>query len=144
MALVRRCALSWAHGQVEPLGVAYALSGEERYAGIAEAILLRMAEVYPGYPVYSYRQEYSDAEPAYAVEQVDALPTPFKRAAFYYTYTGLWGDQRTLHGKGETTAATSAYPNGEWGTSRLGREKASNGQLFLTLFKGYDLITHAV
>ena len=137
---IRRCALSWALGQVEPLGVAYALSGEEKYARIVEALLLRMAEVYPEYPVYSYRQEYSDADPAYAVEQVDGLPTPFKRAAFHYTYTGAWRDQRELHGKGETTTTASAYPNGEWGTSRLGREKASNGQLFLTLFKGYDLI----
>lgn len=137
---IRRCALSWALGQVEPLGVAYALSGEEKYARVVETILLRMAEVYSGYPVYSYRQEYSDADPAYAVEQVDALPTPFRRAAFRYTYTGAWRDQRELHGKGETTTTTSAYPNGEWGTSRLGREKASNGQLFLTLFKGYDLI----
>ncbi|MBT4504038.1 MAG: hypothetical protein HOC74_40280, partial [Gemmatimonadetes bacterium] len=141
---IRRCALSWALGQVEPLGVAYALSGEEKYARIVETILLRMAEVYSAYPVYSYRQEYSDADPAYAVEQVDALPTPFKRAAFHYTYTGAWKDQRELHGKGETTTTTSVYPNGEWGTSRLGREKASNGQLFLTLFKGYDLIKGAL
>jgi heparinase II/III-like protein len=137
---VRRCALSWALGQVEPLGVAYALSGDEKYARAAATILQRMAEVYARYPVYSYRQEYSDAEQAYAVDQVDALPTPFKRAAFHYTYSGRWGDLEQLHGKQATTAAISAYPNGEWGTSRLGREKASNGQLFLSLFKGYDLI----
>lgn len=141
---IRRCGLSWALGQVEPLGVAHALTGESRYAFAAAAILERLAAVYGNYPVCSYRQEYSDADPAYAVEQVDSLPTPFKRAAFHYTYTGRWGDRDRLHGKEATTALASAYPNGEWGTSRLGREKASNGQLFLSLFKGYDLIRAAL
>jgi len=141
---VGRCALSWALGQVEPLGVAYALTGGERYARAAAAILERLAAVYGQYPVYSYRQEYSDAEPAYAVDQVNCLPTPYKRAAFHYTYCGTWGDRQDLHGKEATTALTSAYPNGEWGTSRLGREKASNGQLFMSLFKGYDLVRSAL
>ena len=74
----------------------------------AAAILERMAAVYGDYPVYSYRQEYSDAEPAFAVDQVDSLPTPFKRAAFHYTYSGRWGDLQHLHGKEATTALTNS------------------------------------
>ena len=126
------------------MGAAYAITGDERYARVVRSILMRMAEIYPHYPVFSYGQEYVDADPAFAVERVDALPTPFRRAATLATYTGEYGGRSGGRGMDRTTPAISHYTNAEWGTSRLGREKASNGQLFLSLLKGYDLVKDAI
>jgi len=141
---IRTVKLAWCLGQVEPLGVAYAVTGDQRYADVVHAILSRLADVYANYPVFSYGQEYIDADPAYAIEHVDELPTPFRRAASLGTYTGVYGGRTGNRGMDRTTPSTSYYTNAEWGSSRLGREKASNGQLFLSLFKGYDLIQRTV
>jgi hypothetical protein len=141
---IRTAKLAWCLGQVEPLSVAYAVTGETRFAEIARTILSRLADVYENYPVFSYGQEYIDADPAYAVDNIDALPTAFRRAASLATYTGSYGGRAGNRGMDRTTSATSHYTNAEWGSSRLGREKASNGQLFLTVFKGYDLIKQII
>ena len=137
-----RCGLNWLLGQLEPLAVAAAVTDEEAVAETVTAVLCRLADVYPGYPLYSYRQEYYDCEPAYAVDHVDAVPTPFRRAACLYTYSGQLGAQRDLHGRGDNTVGLCHYPNAEWGVSRLAREKASHGQLFLSLLHAYDLVAH--
>ncbi|MBT5876193.1 MAG: hypothetical protein HOH43_22385 [Candidatus Latescibacteria bacterium] len=141
---IRTCKLAWVLGQVEPLGLAYAITGDKRYARIVRTILMRLAHVYPDYPVYSYGQEYIDADPAYAAQHIEALPTMFRRAASLGTYTGSYGGRLKNRGMDRTTREMSYYINGEWGSSRLGREKASNGQLFMTLFKGYDLVRDAI
>jgi hypothetical protein len=137
---IRTAKLAWCLGQVEPLSVAYAVTGDTRFADIVRTILSRLADVYGNYPVFSYGQEYIDADPAYATDNIDALPTAFRRAASMATYTGSYGGRTGNRGMDATTTSVSHYTNAEWGSSRLGREKASNGQLFLTVFKGYDLI----
>lgn len=141
---IRTTKLAWCLGQIEPLSVAYAVTGEARYAEIVTTILGRLADVYANYPVFSYGQEYVDADPAYAVEHIEDLPTPFRRAASMGTYTGVYAGRTGNRGMDATTCANSHYTNAEWGSSRLGREKASNGQLFLTLFKGYDLVKQTI
>ena len=141
---IRTIKLAWCVGQIEPLSVVYAVTGDTRYADIVGTILSRLADVYARYPVFSYGQEYVDAEPAYAIEHVGEMPTPFRRAASLGTYTGTYGGQMGNRGMDRTTPATSYYTNAEWGSSRLGREKASNGQLFLSLFKGYDLVKQTI
>jgi hypothetical protein len=141
---IRTAKLAWCLGQVEPLSVAYAVTGETRFAEIVRTVLSRLADVYGNYPVFSYGQEYIDADPAYATDNIDALPTAFRRAASLATYTGSYGGRTGNRGMDQTTPTTSHYANAEWGSSRLGREKASNGQLFLTVFKGYDLIKQTI
>ncbi|MFH1566559.1 MAG: heparinase II/III family protein [Gemmatimonadota bacterium] len=139
-----RCSLAWVLGQVEPLALAWALTRHAPFARAAAALLERLAAVYARYPLYSYRQEYVDAEPAYAVECVDAVPTPFKRAACWYTYCGRLGEESGLHGLGDNTVGACGHPNGEWGASRMAREKASNGEVFLSLFRACDLVAAAL
>jgi hypothetical protein len=137
---IRTTKLAWCLGQIEPLSVVYAVTGESHYAEIVATILGRLADVYSDYPVFSYAQEYVDADPAYAIENIDDMPTPFRRAASVATYTGTYAGRTGGRGMDVTTPSNSHYTNAEWGTSRLGREKASNGQLFLSLFKGYDVV----
>lgn len=141
---IRTCSLAWVLGQIEPLSLAYAITGNTEYTAIVRTCLLRLAQVYGSYPVFSYGQEYIDADPAYATRNVDALPTAFRRAASIGTYTGIYGGRQKNRGMDRTTPETSYYVNGEWGSSRLGREKASNGQLFMTLFKSYDLVRETI
>ena len=135
-----RCGLNWLLGQLEPMALAAAVSGDTRVGDTVRAVLLRLARVYPGYPLYTYRQEYYDCDPAYAVEHCDEVPTAFRRAACIYTYCGRFGDAVDLHGRGDNTVGTCRYPNAEWGCSRLAREKASHGQLFLSLLHTWDLV----
>lgn len=62
--------------QLHVLGLAYALSGDSRYASGAKAILLRFARVLPKYLVragYGYG-EYADCDPHLAAEQIAHLP----------------------------------------------------------------------
>ncbi|PCH83383.1 MAG: hypothetical protein COB96_00870 [Planctomycetota bacterium] len=106
------------------MGAAYAITGDERYARVVRSILMRMAEVYPHYPVFSYGQEYVDADPAFAVERVDALPTPFRRAATLATYTGEYGGRSGGRGMGGPDnwhlleAVADAIPGSALGASR--------------------------
>ena len=137
---IRTTKLAWCLGQIEPMSVAYAVTGEARYARVVTTIFGRLADVYSSYPVFSYAQEYVDADPAFAVDHIDDLPTPFRRAASLGTYTGTYAGRTGNRGMDTTTTSNSHYTNAEWGSSRLGREKASNGQLFLSLIKGYDLV----
>ncbi len=55
---IRTTKLAWCLGQIEPLSVAYAITADSRYAEIVHTILGRLADVYSGYPVFSYGQEY--------------------------------------------------------------------------------------
>lgn len=137
---IRTVKLAWCLGQLEPLAFAHAVTSDARYADVVRTILSRLADVYPAYPVFSYAQEFVDADPAYAVANVDAIPTPFRRAATIGTYTGAYRGLTGHRGMDCTTTSVSYYQNAEWGTSRLGREKASNGQLFLSCFRAYDLV----
>jgi hypothetical protein len=135
-----RCALNWVLGQLEPMALAAAVTDDTAMAAVVRTVLQRLADVYPGYPLYTYRQEYYDCDPAWAVERREQLPAPFRRAACRYTYDGSFGDRRALHGRGDSTLAACLYPNAEWGCSRMAREKASHGQLFLTLLQAWDLV----
>lgn len=137
---VARCGLNWLLGQLEPMALAAAISADEHLGHVVRALLLRLAQVYPGYPLYSYRQEYYDCDPAYAVAHCDTIPTPFRRAACLYSYSGRFGELVDLHGRGANTVGDCHYPKAEWGCSRLAREKASHGQLYLSLLHAWDLV----
>lgn len=141
---IRLCKLMWVVGQVEPLGLAYAVTGQRRYADVVAAILNRLAAVYHRYPLATYIQEYADADPAYVAEHLFDLPTSFKRGAFLLSYTGQVGKQTGLWGMSGTTPLRTRLTNGEWGASRVGWEKGANGMVFLSLLKGYDLIKQAL
>jgi len=137
---VRSTKLDWTLGQVEPLCIAFALTGKKKYARTAEAIFLRLAEVYPRYPLISYNHDYVDAEPGFAAENAEGLPTLFKKNAFLPAYTGILGNNHNLFGQSATTPLHTRVASGAWGCTRLAREKSATGQLFLSLFRGYDLI----
>ncbi len=137
---IERCALNWLLGQLEPMALAAAITGEAQLGDVVRALFVRLAEVYPAYPLYSYRQEYYDCEPAYAVEHCNEIPTPFRRAACSYTYDGRFAGAADLHGRGDNTVGSCRYPNAEWGCSRMAREKSSHGQLFLSLLHAWDLV----
>lgn len=134
-----RCALNWVLGQLEPMALAAAIEQSAELTGTVQALLLRLAQVYERYPLYTYRQEYYDCEPAYAVAHCNSLPAVLRRAACWYTYDGRLGEAVALHGRGDNTVGQCHYPNAEWGCSRLAREKASHGQLFLSLLHAWDL-----
>lgn len=137
---VERCALNWLLGQLEPLALAAVLFEEPAWGKLVGGLLERLAAVFDHYPIYSYRQEYADCDPAFAVQHLNNLPTPLKRAACRYTYCGSFGDEQNLHGLGASTTSHCIMPNGEWGAARLAREKASHGQLFMSLLQAYDLV----
>ena len=141
---IRSTKLNWALGQVEPLGIAFALTGRARYARVVEAILLRMAEVYHRYPMYSYIQDFVDADPGYATENPERIETAFKKNAFLPSYTGVVGERQGVFGQNATTPFETRVASGAWGCTRTAREKSSTGQLFMSLFKGYDLAKSAL
>ena len=58
------------------LGLAYALTQKAEYAEKARAILLRFADVYPGYMVHSGYGEFSDLDPTVASKNILDLPEP--------------------------------------------------------------------
>ena len=136
---LRRARISWVLGQVEPLAIAAALTGDDRFAHVAGTILHRLADVYPRYPLYCYMQEYVDADPGWACESVAALPTAFRRGACWFSYDGTIAGSKVSWRESAGTS-TSPLTRGEWGASRLAREKSGNGQLFLTLLRAYELI----
>lgn len=87
-------------GELSTLGLAYALTGDPRYARGARAILLRFAEVFPEYLVragYGYG-EYAGMDPHKAAERINNLPEdelvyppnkPDRKI-----YTGYWSASR--------------------------------------------------
>ena len=136
---VRTLKIGWALQQVEPLSLAYAFTGNDIYARVVERILLRMVDVYPGYLLQSYFQDVVDADPGYANDHADALPTVFKRNACMGVYDGRYG-----RGADKTTTRVTRVATGLWGCSRIAREQFSTGSTFLTLFQAYDLVKQAI
>ncbi|MCF7689646.1 MAG: heparinase II/III-family protein, partial [Cephaloticoccus sp.] len=137
---LRAMKLAWALGKATPLSLAYAISRKKKYARTLQHILLRMAEVYPGFPLHSYLQDSVDADPGYAVEHADALPTVFKRNACFSAYTG----RADAFFHGETTTVKTKVASGLWGASRLAPEMAATADTFVSLFQAYDLVKTAL
>jgi len=136
---IRSMKLAWALAQVQTLGIAYSVKRKKSYVKTIERILLRMAEIYPGYPLQSYFQDVVDADPGYATDNADALPTVFKRNACLSVYDGRFGYRHEKTTTQETRVAT-----GLWGSSRIARELTTTGVTFLRLFQGYDLVKSAI
>ena len=136
---IRSLKLEWALSQVLTLGIAYAVTRKKAYVKTMERILLRMTEVYPGYPLQSYFQDVVDADPGYATDNADALPTVFKRNACLSVYDGRFG-----YGHEKTTTQETKVATGLWGSSRIARELTTTGVTFLRLFQGYDLVKKAI
>ena len=136
---IRTHKIGWALGQVEPLCLAYSLTGREVYARTVERILLRMADVYPGYLLQSYFQDVVDADPGYAVDHAEELPTFLKRNACLPAYDGRYG-----YGQDRTTTRLTKVATGLWGCSRIAREQFSTGSTFLALFLGYDQVKQTI
>ncbi len=137
---IRAMKLSWALAKTTPLSLAYAISGKIKYAKAVQHILVRMAEVYPGYPLHSYLQDTVDADPGYAVENADSLPTVFKRNPCITAYSGQAGS--FFHGN--TTTKLTKVASGLWGSSRLAPEMAATADTFVSLFQAYDLVKKAI
>jgi hypothetical protein len=137
---IRAMKLEWALGKVTPLSLAYAFTGKNKYARVVQNILERMAEVYSGYPLHSYLQDMVDAEPGFAVENADNLPTIFKRNACFSVYEG----QEGTFLNGESTTETTRVASGLWGSSRLAPEMSATAQTFVKLFQAYDLVKKAI
>jgi hypothetical protein len=137
---IRAMKLEWALEQASVLSLAYALGGDKRYAREVEEILSRLAQVYPGYPLCSYVHDIVDADPGYATENADALPTLFKRNACIAAYDGRYGG----FAHAETTTQTTKVASGLWGCSRIAPELSATAQTFLSLFQAYDLVKAAI
>jgi hypothetical protein len=98
--IIRQYKLNHLTGQLRTLALAYALSGDARYAEGVRLILLRLAEVLPKYLVragYGYG-EFADCDPHVAAERIENLPNdelvyppnqPDRRI-----YTGYWSASR--------------------------------------------------
>ncbi len=63
-------------GVARRLAEAYALSGDPAFAQATRAILLRFAEVYPGWLVHVGYGEYADCDPCLAALNIASLPEP--------------------------------------------------------------------
>ena len=135
----RALRIQWALRQLEPLGLAFAFTGRRSYARTAERILLRMADVYPGYLLQSYFQDFVDADPGYATDHVDALPTVFKRNACIGAYDGRYG-----YDQDRTTTQTTRVATGLWGCGRIAYDLSSTGGAFLRALESYDLVKVAI
>jgi len=136
---IRSLKIQWAIDQAEPLSLAYAVTGDRGYARALERILRRFARVYAGYPLQSYFQDVVDADPGYAVDHADGLPTVFKRNACIGVYDGRHG-----YGHERTTTRVTRVATGLWGSSRIARELSTTGASFLRLFQAYDLVKAAI
>ncbi len=137
---IRAMKLAWALSKATPLSLAYAISRKKKYAVALQHILTRMAEVYPGYPLHSYLQDMVDAEPGYAVQHADALPTVFKRNPCITAYHGQ--GEGFFHG--DTTTESTKVASGLWGSSRIAPEMAATADTFVSLFQAYDLVKKAI
>ena len=63
-------------GVVRTMAEAFLLTGKIEYARGVRAILLRFAEVYPGWLVHSGYGEFADIDPHVAAQTINALPAP--------------------------------------------------------------------
>lgn len=132
---IRALQIQWAIDRAEDLAMAYAFTGKKSYIKPFEKILLRFASVYAGYPLHSYFQDTVDADPGYATDNADALPTVFKRNACIGVYDGRFG-----YGHEKTTTRTTRVATGLWGCSRIATELSTTGASFLKLFQAYDIV----
>lgn len=111
-------------GQLNTLGLAYAVTGDVAHARAARAILLRIAEVLPKYLVfagYGYG-EYADCDPHVAAERIDNLPVD------ELVYPPNKPDRR-IH-------------TGYWSASRLGSSGMDAGYV-IQMAQAYDLTCDA-
>ncbi len=137
---IRAMKLGWALEKATPLSLAFAISGKKKYARCLQRIFERMAEVYPGYALHSYLQDMVDADPGYAVEHADELPTVFKRNPCITAYESAMDG--FFHG--DTTTETTKVASGLWGASRIAPEMTATADAFLSLFQAYDLVKKAI
>ncbi len=136
---IRAMKILWALDAADALSLAYALTGKAAYVQAAERILTRFAAVYPRYLLQSYFQDVADADPGYAVDNADVLPTVFKRNAVITVYDGRYG-----WGHEKTTTRVTRVATGLWGSSRIGRELCETSIRALRLLQDYDLIKLAI
>ena len=136
---IRALRINWSIAQLKCLGLAYAITGDKRYVGSLSEILTRFADVYHRYPLQSYFQDVVDADPGFATDHADGLPTIFKRNACIGVYNGRFGYNHERTTTRETRVAT-----GLWGSSRIARELTTTGDAFLTAFQAYDLAKSAI
>ncbi|MBE83067.1 MAG: hypothetical protein CME21_10925 [Gemmatimonadetes bacterium] len=136
---IRSLRINWSIERLNSLGRAYALTRETRYADRVGEILQRFADVYHGYPLQSYFQDVVDADPGFAVDNADSIPTVFKRNACIGVYDGSFG-----YNHEKTTTVSTRVATGLWGSSRIARELTTTGHAFLTTFQAYDLTKSAI
>jgi hypothetical protein len=132
---IRALKIQWAINRSEDLSLAYAFTGKKIYIQSLEKILHRFANVYAGYPLHSYFQDTVDADPGYATDHADELPTVFKRNASISVYDGRHG-----YNHEKTTTRTTRVATGLWGCSRIATELSTTGGSFLKLFQAYDIV----
>ncbi|MBT5828558.1 MAG: hypothetical protein HOH77_00070 [Candidatus Latescibacteria bacterium] len=132
---IRALKIQWAIDRTEDLSLAYAFTGKKTYIRAIEKILQRFADVYAGYPLHSYFQDTVDADPGYATDNADALPTVFKRNASISVYDGRHG-----YNHEKTTTRITRVATGLWGASRIATELSTTGGSFLKLFQAYDIV----
>lgn len=136
---IRALRINWAIDRLKSLGLAYAITREKRYVRSLTEILERFAAVYDRYPLQSYFQDVVDADPGFAVDNADSLPTIFKRNACIGVYDGRFG-----YNHEKTTTRETRVATGLWGASRIARELTTTGHAFLTAFQAYDLTKAAI
>jgi ribosomal protein L37AE/L43A len=132
---IRALKIQWAIVRTVDLSLAYAFTGKKTYIKPLEKILQRFAQVYSGYLLHSYFQDTVDADPGYATDHADALPTVFKRNASISVYDGRHG-----YNHEKTTTRFTRVATGLWGCSRIATELSTTGGAFLKLFQAYDLV----
>ena len=132
---IRALKIQWSIDRAEDLSLAYAITGKKTYITYLEKLLHRFANVYAGYPLHSYFQDTVDADPGYATDNADALPTVFKRNACISVYDGRYG-----YNHEKTTTRTTRVATGLWGCSRIATELSTTGGSFLKLFQAYDIV----
>lgn len=136
---IRALRINWSIDRLKSLGLAYALTRDQRYADRVAEILSRFAAVYDRYPLQSYFQDVVDADPGFAVDNADGLPTVFKRNACIGVYDGRFG-----YNHEKTTTRETRVATGLWGSSRIARELTTTGHAFLTAIQAYDLARPAI
>jgi len=136
---IRSNRINWSIGRLKSLGLAYAITKDKRYVRSLTEILERFADVYHRYPLQSYFQDVVDADPGFAVDNADGLPTIFKRNACIGVYDGRFG-----YNHEKTTTRETRVATGLWGSSRIAREITTTGNAFLTAFQAYDLAKAAI
>ena len=136
---IRALRINWAIARLKSLGLAYAITHDAQYVRAITEILGRFAQVYERYPLQSYFQDVVDADPGFAVDHADGLPTVFKRNACIGVYDGRFGYRHE-----QTTTRETRVATGLWGSSRIARELTTTGNAFLTAFQAYDLVKSAI